>query len=126
MGDVDVPGERPLDLGAALAQHLLGVGVLPQVVDVAREAGLAASSDGAWVIGPKRYASYSQLRVRCTPMSSVGLVAQRGVAGPRRRHHDRRAGGDAVAERARTRPRWRRGSAPRSSHEMITSLLPVG
>ncbi len=41
MGDVDVPGKRPLDLGAALAQHLFGVGVLPQVGDVPRETGLA-------------------------------------------------------------------------------------
>ena len=32
---------RPLDLGAALAQHLGRVGVLPQVVDVAGEAALA-------------------------------------------------------------------------------------
>ena len=36
VGDVDVPREGPLDLGAALAQHLLGVGVLPQVVDASR------------------------------------------------------------------------------------------
>ena len=30
------------------------------------------SSEGAWVMGPNRYASYSQFSVRCTPMSSVG------------------------------------------------------
>src|SRR5438874_3775010 len=29
-----------------------------------------SSSDGAWVIGPQRYRSYSAFKVRCTPTSS--------------------------------------------------------
>ena len=37
-----------------LAQHLVRVGVLPQVVDVRGKPPSPDCSDGAWVIGPQR------------------------------------------------------------------------
>ncbi len=37
MTHVESPEDGPFDLGAALATHLLGIGVLPQIVDVARK-----------------------------------------------------------------------------------------
>ena len=42
VGDVDVPCQGTLDLGAALAQHFFRIGVLPEVVDLTRKPGLAA------------------------------------------------------------------------------------
>ena len=100
MGDVDAPGEGPLDLGAALAQHLLGVGVLPQVVDVPGEAALAAEQRRG--VGDRAEAVGLVLAVEREVHADVvgGQVAHRRVARPRRRHHDRGAGGHAVAERA--------------------------
>ena len=41
VGHVDSPRDRPIDLCGELAVHLVGVGVFPQVVDVAWEAALA-------------------------------------------------------------------------------------
>ena len=42
VGHVDAPRNRPFDLGPTLAQHFFGIGVLPQVTDVAGEPGLSA------------------------------------------------------------------------------------
>ena len=53
---------------------------------------------GECVIGPQRYVSHSEFRVRCTPTSSPRYM-RGGVAGPRARDHQRGAGRDAVAQR---------------------------
>ena len=41
MADVEAPQDRPLDLRPQLAAHLVEVGVIPDVVDRAREAAVA-------------------------------------------------------------------------------------
>ena len=41
MGDVEAPEDGALDLHAALAAHLVEVGMLPEVVDAAREPAFA-------------------------------------------------------------------------------------
>jgi hypothetical protein len=38
--DVDAPEEGPVDLGPTFAQHLVAIGVLPQVVEGARESAV--------------------------------------------------------------------------------------
>ena len=91
VGDVDAPGDGPFDLGAALAQHLFGVGVLPQVGDVPGEAGLAAEQ--RWGVGDRPEPVGLVLAVEREVHADVvgGQVAQRGVSSPRCRNHDRRA-----------------------------------
>ena len=37
MGDVDVPGERPLDLSPQLTEDLAVIGMLPEIFQRARE-----------------------------------------------------------------------------------------
>ena len=46
VADVEPPQDRPLDLGAQLAAHLVEVGVLPHVVDRAGEAAVAVEQGG--------------------------------------------------------------------------------
>ena len=70
VADVEAPDDGPFDLGPALPTHLVEVGVVPDVLDGAREAAVAVEEAGEWVIGPQRYVSNSALRVRCTPTSS--------------------------------------------------------
>ena len=41
VADVEAPEDRPLDLGPALLAHLVEVGVVPRVLDRAREAAVA-------------------------------------------------------------------------------------
>jgi hypothetical protein len=99
VGDVDAPRHRALDLGAALAQHLGRVGVLPQIVDVAREAALARQQrrcvrDGAEAVGLVLAVE------REVHADVVGGQAASGVACPRGGHHQARAGGHAVVRSA--------------------------
>jgi hypothetical protein len=100
MGHVDVPGEGSFDLGAALAQHLVDVCVLPQVGDVTGEARLAAEQrrgvgDGA---EPVCLVFAVEREVHANVVDR--LVAERGIAGPWCGNHDRRTCGDAIAQRA--------------------------
>ena len=65
---------------------------------------------GAWVTGPQRYRSHSAFRVRCTPTSSP-RYSRGGVARPRARDHQRRAGREALPERVVHRDVGRAGGA---------------
>ena len=95
VGDVDAPRQSSLDLGPALAQHLFGVGVLPQIGDVPREPGFAAveRSDGAEAV---RLVFAVQGEVHADVVG--GEVAQRSVSGPRRRNHDRGTRGQTLSQ----------------------------
>ena len=122
MGDVDAPRDGPLDLGAALAQHLGGVGVLPQVVDVAGEAALARQQGGGVGDGAE----------------AVGLVlavereVHADVVGGQGRMAAWRAHGAGTIRLAQVATPWRMASntpslaawqLPRSSQEMMTSRV---
>jgi hypothetical protein len=99
VGDVDAPSQGPVDLGLQLATHLGQVGVLPQVVERAWEAPFARLQ--RWCVGDRTPAVRGVLGVEGEVDTDVvvGLVLEGGMAGPRCRDHQRRAGGDAVAQR---------------------------
>ena len=61
VGDVDAPGQGPLDLGAQLAADLVGVGVLPEVVDGRRES--TVTGEQRWGVGQRTPAVASVLGV---------------------------------------------------------------
>ena len=96
---VEAPVDRPLDLGPALLAHLVEVGVVPDVVGCVRGKPPSPSRRlGECVIGPHRYVSHSDVQ-REVDADVLAAVHRRRVARPRARHHQRRAGRDAVAER---------------------------
>ena len=118
VGDVEAPQDGPLDLGPALAAHLVEVGVLPEVVDGAREAAVAVEQRRR--VGDRSPAVQLVLGVEREVHADVlAPVLRRRLAGPRGRHHERRARGDAVAQRVVHPDVGRRGTRPRSSQVMI-------
>ena len=97
VADVEAPVDRSLDLGPALAAHLVQVGVLGQVVDGPREAAVAVEQRGG--LGDGTPAVQVMLGVEGQVHADVlAPVPGRRLAGPRRRDHQRGAGRHAVAE----------------------------
>ena len=95
---VEAPHDRPLDLGPALAPHLVEVGVVPRVLDGAGEPAVAVEQ--ARRVGDRSPAVGVELGVeREVHADVVAPVAGGGVAGPRARHHQRRARGQPVTQR---------------------------
>ena len=95
---VEAPHDGPLDLGPALPPHLLEVGVLPGVLDRAREAAVAVEQ--ARRMGERPPAVGVELGVEGEVHADVLTpVAGGGVARPRARDHQRRARRQAVAQR---------------------------
>ena len=95
---VEAPVDRPLELGPALLAHLVEVGVVPHVLDRAREAAVAVEQAGG--VGDRAPAVRVPLRVEREVHADVLAAVHRGrVARPRARHHQRRAGRHAVAQR---------------------------
>ena len=98
MAHVEAPHDRPLDLGPALAADLVEVGVVPGVLDRAGEAAVAVEE--ARRVGDRPPAVGVELGVEREVHADVlAPVAGGGVAGPRARHHQRGARGQAVAQR---------------------------
>ena len=97
MGDVETPRDRPLDLGAQLAEHLGMVGVLPQVFERAGKAALAglqrrgvrdrAPAVGL-VLGVEREVDAEIIRRECHLAASrahgAGTMIEAHVAAPSR------------------------------------------
>ena len=98
VGHVEAPVDRPLDLGPALLAHLVEVGVVPHVLDRAREPAVAVEQ--ARRVGDRAPAVGLPLGVQREVHADVLAAVHRGgVARPRARHHQRRAGREAVAQR---------------------------
>ena len=98
VADVEAPVDRPLDLGPALAPHLVEVGVVPHVVDRAREAAVAVEEGRR--MRDRAPAVEVVLRVQREVHADVlAPIARRRLAGPRARHHQRRARRRPVAQR---------------------------
>ena len=97
VADVEAPHDGPLDLGPALAAHLVEVGVVPEVVDGAREAAVAVEQRRR--LRDRAPAVQLVLGVEREVHADVlAPVASGRLACPRRRHHQRGARGHAVAE----------------------------
>ena len=95
---VEAPHDGPLDLGPALAPHLLQVGVLPGVLDRAREAAVAVEQ--ARCMGERPPAVGVELGVEGEVHADVLTpVAGGGIARPRARDHQGRARRQTVAQR---------------------------
>ncbi len=99
VGDVDAPSEGALDLGLQLTQDFGRIGMLPEVLERPGEATLARLERRG--MGDRAPAVALVLGVEGEVDADVvgELCGAGGVAGPRGRHHDRRAGGDPVVQR---------------------------
>ena len=98
VADVEAPQDRPLDLGPQLAADLVEVGVVPQVLDRAREAAVAVEQRRG--LGDRTPAVAVVLGVEREVHADVlAAVAPGGVARPGRRDHEGGAGGQAGAQR---------------------------
>ena len=105
VADVEAPEDRPLDLRAALAAHLVEVGVVPGVLDRAGEAAVAVEQ--ARRVGDRTPAVGLPLGVEREVHADVlAAVLRGGVARPRARHHQRRARARRRCAARRTPRRW--------------------
>jgi hypothetical protein len=94
---VEPPEDRPLHLGPELPAHLVEVGVVPHVGDRAREAAVAVEEGGS--VGDRAPPVALVLGVEGEVHADVlAAVPGRRVPRPRAGHHQRGAGGDAVAQ----------------------------
>ena len=98
VADVEAPQHGPLDLGPALAAHLVEVGVVPHVGDRPGEPSVAVEEGRG--LGDRAPAVEVVLGVEGQADPDVVAPEPRGrLAGPRRRHQQGRRGGEPVAER---------------------------
>ena len=119
VADVEAPHDGPLDLGPALAAHLVEVGVVPEVVDGAGEAAVAVEQRRR--VGERAPAVQLVLGVEREVHADVlAAVAGGRLAGPRRRHHQRGARGRAVRAAPSNTPTLMAWQAPRSSQLTMT------
>ena len=97
VADVEAPEDRPLHLGTELPAYLVQVGVVPHIGDRAGEAAIAVEQGGS--VGDRAPSVRVVLGVEGEVHPDVlASVAGGRVACPRTRHHERGAGGDAVAK----------------------------
>ena len=102
---VEAPEDRPLDLGPALLAHLVEVGVVPDVVDRAREAAVAVEQ--ARRVRDRTPAVGLPLGVQREVHADVFAAVHRGgVARPRARHHQRGASSPRRRGAPRRPRRW--------------------
>ena len=98
VADVVAPQDRPLHLGPQLAADLVEVGVVPQVLDRAREAAVTVEQGRR--LGDRSPPVALELGVeRQVHPDVLAAVAPGGVASPGRGHHEAGAGGQAGAQR---------------------------
>ena len=96
--DVEAPIDRPFDLGPALLPDLVEVGVVPDVLDRAREPAVAVEE--ARRVRDRTPAVRLPFGVQGEMYADVLAPVHRGgVPRPRTRHHERRARGQPVAQR---------------------------
>ncbi len=97
VADVEAPQDGPLDLGPALAPRLVQIGVVPDVVDRAREPAVAAEEGGR--VGDGAPAVELVLGVQGQVHADVlAPVAGRRLAAPGAGHHERGARHGAGAQ----------------------------